>query len=1374
MKNEIFIYNNRSFVVIVIACAALFAPFSLAAQKLDYQCYQIGNDYPGNAVWVPHNVADIYVTPEGTVYTNVTWEEAGANVTEINPNGTITRNIWVGNHGGGEAVTANATHIYFAGDNHRTGNEGIDRRDRNNISVSSNLHVDCSAKVFGLALTSDRIYASVREDDVIEVFDLDLQPKPGENLTVNSPEDLSIDSEGMLWVLLPAEKKLIKIDPGNKTVMDEIQLNSDVVPEDIAIDNQDKLYLTDISQRNQIIIFKDITTDPVFEKNFGFEGGILSGTSGLYGPLKFDMPVGVGVDASGNIVVANRAGSRNGSTIIQKYAPDGTMQWDLKCVVWIDMMQPVPGNENIVHSSREKIEIDYVNQEWNFLATTIDKHQYPDDYRIYGDEHTGPAWIRELEGKKFMFLTNMPGTRVDFYRFDGEIAIPSGYISEESIWYDSNGNGQKDAGEVEGQFTGTTRGFWVDINGTIWQASETKGIYMYPLVGIPSNGTLHYDLSERIKYSMPDPFTELRRIRFYPEQDNLMVINGFTEGELRDVNHHWKRAGKVFRGFENWKESFGSPDWEIIPPFEDVSGGNGGDANIQTFEVVDNFVFMAHNGSSAELGISRGTVSVYKKDGTLVGYMTPTNEMGKIGILDITEAMVVYQLSWGPYIVGIEDDGKSKIVVYQWCPSGDCIPSSMEIQLEEPDDDTLFTYNNVSIEPTISADTCTIDRVEFYTENGLLGISTSPPYSFTIPDTSLGKVSLQAILFAENGAYKYSNEVAVTISNGDPVITLKTTSQNIEFNLHEQVLLSAEAFDFDGQVDSVQFFQGNKIIGTASDFPFEMNWEPRESGNFYLHAIAYDDQGNAGISGDLNINIFGYRTPENPAQVRPGIMYGYFEGDWSTLPDFAFLSENKKDTVNNFIIDNPLSQDHFAFRFSGYIAIREKGSYKFYTSSDDGSQLYIGNRLVVENDGVHSVRERSGSVLLDSGLHYIEVRMFDAEGHDYLAVNYEGPWIPKQAIPDSLLFRTLGSPPSVSMSNPPDNSQFNENESIQFRANVADPDDDVSRIEFYSGNTRIGTLTDPASSLPLSNLAPGMHAVYARAFDLGGSVVCSDTILISINGAPKISFISPEDISEYYSNDTIVIQLEVQDENTESVEIYVNEKLTYSLTEAPWMVELTGLRIGLYYLKATALDAGGLKSTARISFTVLNSPPTVSISKPEPGSEFEYGETILFKAVVSDPDDNLYKVAFYDGENQLGENTNIFFETEVRNLTVGEYSVVAKAFDKEGAVGTSEPIGLTVSYPLGAEPNFLRERFNMFPNPLSEGNLTILIPSHDRSPVESHLRICDITGKLIYHETMKHMPSVTRIPLDVFPCKGIYFVALDINHDTWRKKIIIK
>ena len=92
------------------------------------------------------------------------------------------------------------------------------------------------------------------------------------------------------------------------------------------------------------------------------------------------------------------------------------------------------------------------------------------------------------------------------------------------------------------------------------------------------------------------------------------------------------------------------------------------------------------------------------------------------------------------------------------------------------------------------------------------------------------------------------------------------------------------------------------------------------------------------------------------------------------------------------------SRDAFALRFTGAIRIDRTGRYTFYTNSDDGSRLYIGNKLVVNNDGLHGMREKRGSIKLPAGSHPLVVTYFDNGGGDGLHVTWKGPGFKKQKI----------------------------------------------------------------------------------------------------------------------------------------------------------------------------------------------------------------------------------------------------------------------------------------------------------------------------------------------------------------------------------------
>lgn len=152
-----------------------------------------------------------------------------------------------------------------------------------------------------------------------------------------------------------------------------------------------------------------------------------------------------------------------------------------------------------------------------------------------------------------------------------------------------------------------------------------------------------------------------------------------------------------------------------------------------------------------------------------------------------------------------------------------------------------------------------------------------------------------------------------------------------------------------------------------------------------------------------------YKKAMSASGLVQGLHYSYFTGNWNTLPVFNNLSPVSTGTVTNFSLAPRTQNDNFGFRFTGYISIPADGIYKFYTSSDDGSKLYIGNSLVVKNDGLHSLEEKSGSIALKAGLHPLVVDFFEQGGGEQLEVRYEGPSIAKQLIPNSVLFRSNNS-----------------------------------------------------------------------------------------------------------------------------------------------------------------------------------------------------------------------------------------------------------------------------------------------------------------------------------------------------------------------------
>lgn len=136
-----------------------------------------------------------------------------------------------------------------------------------------------------------------------------------------------------------------------------------------------------------------------------------------------------------------------------------------------------------------------------------------------------------------------------------------------------------------------------------------------------------------------------------------------------------------------------------------------------------------------------------------------------------------------------------------------------------------------------------------------------------------------------------------------------------------------------------------------------------------------------------------------------GLQYQYFEGEWDSLPDLERSIAVKKGIASEIAIKNHLRQDNFVLNFTGYLSIAEAGTYKFHLRSDDGSKLYVNNRLVIDNDGLHDNLEvRTFMVSLQKGYYPIQVSYFERVSAEKLELLIEGPNLRKQKIPARMLW----------------------------------------------------------------------------------------------------------------------------------------------------------------------------------------------------------------------------------------------------------------------------------------------------------------------------------------------------------------------------------
>lgn len=105
-----------------------------------------------------------------------------------------------------------------------------------------------------------------------------------------------------------------------------------------------------------------------------------------------------------------------------------------------------------------------------------------------------------------------------------------------------------------------------------------------------------------------------------------------------------------------------------------------------------------------------------------------------------------------------------------------------------------------------------------------------------------------------------------------------------------------------------------------------------------------------------------------------------------------------KNTGGHFKGLNGQYKTNFVARFKGHLRVMVSGKYTFWTASDDGSKLYIDGKLVVNNDGLHGMRSRTGRLHLSKGVKIIVVDFFQRGGGKGLKVDWAGPGFGKRPI----------------------------------------------------------------------------------------------------------------------------------------------------------------------------------------------------------------------------------------------------------------------------------------------------------------------------------------------------------------------------------------
>lgn len=646
-----------------LAAVLLSVPFLPAQTEVKpppgvYRTSWIGNTFGGDGgpnglgYWVQNGADEIEVTPDGTVFAGMTWDEAGR-CAGLYKDGRVNRvllkapekdkladSAW-GWGTGNNAVAVSGENLYIAS----TGKKLLrftwkpdDLNSARFVEAS-----DTAAEAVGLTARGGRLIVVYR--DALELRrggDLKVTGR----FNVRQARDAAIAADGSLWIL--ADNAVRHYDATGKDL--GVSIPGVDQPSAIAFDaKEERLIVCDNGHRQQVLFF-DVKDEPKLTATFGDEGGLHSGTPGLAAPKKLFGLRGAGTDAAGNLYVAlGFDGGPNGNLVLRSFEPSGKLRWEVMSTAFVDTFGFDPDADGTVAYSRTAVfDLDLsrkeAGSEWKLRGFTLDYPIRPDSERIkYGCS----TLVRNLRGRRLLYTIGQYAGGYRLHTFEEPKSVV--------------------AHEVD-RILGKDQWAWhVADNGDIWHGdAPEKTIRHYPFKGWKSDGKPDYDWKKPKTWPWPEDFQLIRRIIYHRAADSLYLF-GYLKGQQIES---WGVVGLTGRRYDGWLAGKKTVAWTNRDlPTNPKGSDKGKPLTPQAVDLAGDYLFV---GMVKPEGGKQYTHILRTSNGRYVGSLEPGPEVGgNAGWQDMPYAVQALKRKDGEYLILVEEDWRGKNLLYRWRPSGE-------------------------------------------------------------------------------------------------------------------------------------------------------------------------------------------------------------------------------------------------------------------------------------------------------------------------------------------------------------------------------------------------------------------------------------------------------------------------------------------------------------------------------------------------------------------------------------------------------------------------------------------------------------------------------------------------------------------------------
>ena len=146
-----------------------------------------------------------------------------------------------------------------------------------------------------------------------------------------------------------------------------------------------------------------------------------------------------------------------------------------------------------------------------------------------------------------------------------------------------------------------------------------------------------------------------------------------------------------------------------------------------------------------------------------------------------------------------------------------------------------------------------------------------------------------------------------------------------------------------------------------------------------------------------------YLPAKDIKPTKQGVLYTYHEGRFGSVREIDTAKIIDKGVMKYISVAETPVKYNYAFEFKALIHIPERDVYSFYSVSDDDSQIYIDEQLIVNKLG-SPITRIEGKVALEAGFHEMRVRYRQDAGGRFLEVGYATKDIRSRKVPEETLY----------------------------------------------------------------------------------------------------------------------------------------------------------------------------------------------------------------------------------------------------------------------------------------------------------------------------------------------------------------------------------